>query len=365
VYEIDVNVAAMNDEERRQHEVDKLIHNKIAKEFCMKARMKAKMRKLHKQESLKGLVAGNGLGAMLNLKVDIPSVDAPPGPLTLQRSLSESSSVSRISAPLLSSRSVNSSLSYEDNIDSIMDASKMSESIPLKRTLSDVLRDVTNQSKDEASGKAVKVQRSSCFTSENSRNGLNQFVAPKPSVPLQTNASTTSSVAVKSSLYHGTINKAELDAGYGMGMAITKNRKVAANPTGSLFSKVVATAPSGTSTTTASNIPSRTFSFGSALGATSASDGRKLKRIRPSSSFVTVSSKQFIFSESLHGGSGVNSMNGFDESSNINYSTMPSSNGERSSDSRSNNESISLFAKVSSANTGASASLKRSVSSAR
>jgi hypothetical protein len=35
------------------------------------------------------------------------------------------------------------------------------------------------------------------------------------------------SATAKSSLYHGTINKAELDAGYGMGMAITRNRKEA------------------------------------------------------------------------------------------------------------------------------------------
>ena len=47
-----VNVSDMNDEERRQHEVDKLIHNKIAKEFQMKARMKAKMRKAEQREKL-------------------------------------------------------------------------------------------------------------------------------------------------------------------------------------------------------------------------------------------------------------------------------------------------------------------------
>jgi hypothetical protein len=134
----------MNEEERRQHEFDKLIHNKIAKEFQMKARMKAKMRKLHKQESLRGSVTGAGLGTMLNLTLEIPSAEIPPGPITLQRSISETSNVSRATAPLVSSRSINSSNSFDDNSNSVVETMKVSDFVPLKRTMSDVLRDVRN-----------------------------------------------------------------------------------------------------------------------------------------------------------------------------------------------------------------------------
>ena len=143
----------------------------------------------------------------------------------------------------------------------------------------------------------------------------------------------------------------------------------ATNQPSSLFSKVVTTATAGTNAAVVSNnIASRTFSFGAALGTSGSSDGRKLKRIRPSNSNVTVSSKQFIFSESLHGGvGGFNSMSGFgDEGSNINYTATPSFVGEKASDLRSNNDGMSLFAKISSAKIGAaSTSLKRSISGAR
>ena len=40
---------AMDEEEKRRYETDKLIHNKIAKEFQVKAKMRAKLRKLQQR----------------------------------------------------------------------------------------------------------------------------------------------------------------------------------------------------------------------------------------------------------------------------------------------------------------------------
>jgi hypothetical protein len=129
----------MNDEERRQHEVDKLIHNKIAKEFQMKARMKAKMRRLHKQESLSGGIGytAKSLGSMLNISLDIPDLDYPAAPLSLQRSNSELStnSLSFESSQLFS----NHNFEEVSAVDTVLE---LSQQIPLKRTVSDVLRDV-------------------------------------------------------------------------------------------------------------------------------------------------------------------------------------------------------------------------------
>jgi hypothetical protein len=39
----------MDEEEKRRYEADKIIHNKIAKEFQMKAKMRAKLRKLQQR----------------------------------------------------------------------------------------------------------------------------------------------------------------------------------------------------------------------------------------------------------------------------------------------------------------------------
>lgn len=348
-----VNVSDMNDEERRQHEVDRLIHNKIAKEFQMKARMKAKMRKAEQREKLlkEAQAAAAGLqipdepqpmSELLARKLSQMNGTNPEAaafsslhrsssmnamgfgasrnkfssmPVVSRASSMKSSSggnIGRIGMTINTTFDTNSngppSLNRQNSFSSTGSGALSSRSgssdenvsvtvddsafIELNKNLSMMNGDASN------SGFPVPfpLKRSSSYNENNYQSYGNTA----------TSGSSQSNNQYKSSMYRGTLNQDELDGGYGLGMALTKKRKEELELNrehASLFSAV---------TSNGVKMPaplSRTASTSAAAG----KSGKTLKRIRPSSSVSTVYNKSYVFGSdnSRTGFGGGGSMSGF------------------------------------------------------
>ena len=350
-----VNVSEMNEEERRQHELDRLVHNKISKEFQMKARMKAKMRKAqHREKMLKEAQAaaagvqlpqeeqpmselltrklaqmngedpdaavygdsysgaslrrsssmgatdigasramsgsvpsrasswkGSGNGGRIGMTINTNFDANSNGPPSLNRQDSFSSTGSGF----------HSSRSGSNDNDSLIDNSAF---IELNNSLS-----ILN-SGHSSSGfpKPLPLKRSSSFNSTSE--GNNHELGIGASADMQPKAQ------YKSSMYKGTINQDELDGGYGLGMALTKKRKEELQSTqgqqASLFNAV---------TSNGFKMPAM---LERSVSASAGGSDKTLKRIRPTSSTVTVNNRSFIFgSDNSRTGFGASggSMSGF------------------------------------------------------
>ena len=381
-----VNVAEMNEEERRQHEVDKLIHNKIAKEFQMKARMKAKMRKAVQREKMlkeaQAAAAGvklpekqQPMSELLTRKLAQMNGEDPNaalsrnsfGPHSLHRSSSmsaasygayksKSGSVpSRASSMKSSSHGDRIGMNINTNFDTLG-----SGPLSLVRQNSFSSTGSGPQSSRSGGSDEILVDESAFVELNNSLSLMNGSYSnsgfPKP-LPLKRSSSynnasegsnhgfgtsglsginNQSNSQYKSSMYKGTLNQDELDGGYGLGMALTKKRKEELESTqaqqASLFSAV---------TSNGGKMPaalSRSVSASVAGGS-----GKTLKRIRPTASGITVHNRSYVFntdnSRTGFGNSG-GSMSGFGEDSSMGISrsaTVPASNGP------------SLFSKISDA----------------
>ena len=268
-----VNVAEMNEEERRQHEVDKLIHNKIAKEFQMKARMKAKMRKAVQREKMlkeaQAAAAGvklpekqQPMSELLTRKLAQMNGEDPNAALSRNsfgpHSLHRSSSMSAASYGAYKSKSGSvplrtssmKSSSHGDRIGMINTNFDTVGSGPpsLIRQNSFSSTGSGPQSSRSGSSDEILVDESAFLELNNSLSFMNGSYSnsgfPKP-LPLKRSSSynsasegsnhgfgtiglsginNQSNSQYKSSMYKGTLNQDELDGGYGLGMALTKKR---------------------------------------------------------------------------------------------------------------------------------------------
>ena len=351
-----VNVSDMNDEERRQHEVDKLIHNKIAKEFQMKARMKAKMRKAEQREKL----LKEAQAAAAGLQVPDEPQQGPMSEL-LARKLSQMNGTNQEAAAFSSlhrSSSMNAmgfgaSRNKFSSMPGVSRASSMKSSsggssgrigMTINTTFdtnSNGPPSLNRQNSLSSTGSGALSSRSgssdenvlvtvddSAFVELNKNLSMMNGDASNSGFPVPfpmkrsssysennhqsygsaaTSGTSQSNNQYKSSMYRGTLNQDELDGGYGLGMALTKKRKEELEMNrehASLFSAV-------TSNGVKISAPlSRTASTSVAAG----KSGKTLKRIRPSSSSVsTVYNKSYVFGtdNSRTGFGGGGSMSGF------------------------------------------------------